>query len=209
MARPSLTAEQVNEVQQRLLLETGRLIARDGYDGFSMRRLGAAVGMTAGALYRYFPTKQHVLLAYFGTALTTLSDRLNAIAAAEPDPLRALYRLALAYADFCLEDRDRFRLLFLENDRGQFQALTSDPILLHPYRLLCERMEQAILTGVLRPLPADMATQLLWAAVHGVISLSINVTEIDFGEVRHLAEAAATMAIRGLANPSALPLLER
>ncbi|SNS51991.1 MULTISPECIES: TetR/AcrR family transcriptional regulator [unclassified Azospirillum] len=209
MARPSLTEEQVNEVRQRLLLETGRLIAREGYAGFSMRRLGAAVEMTAGALYRYFPTRQHVLLAYFAAALTSLSQRLDAIDAAEPDPLRAVHRLALAYADFCLEDRDRFRLLFLENDQGQFQELSSDPILLHPYQLLRTRVQQAIIAGLLRPLPADMATQLVWAAVHGVISLSINVPEIDFGEVRPLADAAATMAIRGLANPSALPSLER
>lgn len=200
MSRPPLTDDQVNEMRRRLLAETGRLIARDGYGGFSMRRLAAAVEMTAGALYRYFPTRQHVLLAYFGAALAALGDRLSAITEAEPDPLRGLYRLALAYADFCLEDRDRFRLLFLENDQGQMLELAQDPILLRPYQLLRGRVGQAILAGAIRPYPVDQATQLLWGAVHGVICLSITVVEIDFGAARPLAEAAATMAINGLSS---------
>lgn len=198
MARPSLTEAQITDVRQRLLTETGRLIAKEGYAGFSMRRLGAAVDLTAGALYRYFPTRQHVLLAYFAAALTTLTDRLGTIAAQEPDHLRGLQRLALAYADFCLEDRDRFRLLFLENDQGQFQELENDPVLLQPYILLRQRMQQAIDAGMIRPMSADQATQLLWAAVHGVLCLSTTVVEIDFGAVKPLAQAAVDNALRGL-----------
>lgn len=199
MSRPPLRDEQVNEMRQRLLTQTGRLIARDGYGGFSMRRLAATVEMTAGALYRYFPTRQHVLMAYFSAALEALGDRLMAIAATEPDPLRCLHQLALAYADFCLEDRDRFRLLFLENDQGQMPELAQAPILLRPYQLLRDKVEQAILGGAFHPQPVDQATQLLWGAVHGVICLSITVVEIDFGAARPLAQAAATMAINGLA----------
>ena len=39
------------------------LIARHGYEAVSMRRLAAAIGLQAAALYNYFPTKEDLLFA--------------------------------------------------------------------------------------------------------------------------------------------------
>jgi TetR/AcrR family transcriptional regulator, tetracycline repressor protein len=37
------------------------LIEQDGFEGFSMRKLAAVLDVTATALYRYVPTRQHLL----------------------------------------------------------------------------------------------------------------------------------------------------
>jgi AcrR family transcriptional regulator len=203
MPRPTLTDDQLNDMRARLMAETGRLIAREGYAAFSMRRLATMVNLTAGALYRYFPTKHHVLLAYFAEALETLTSRITAISAAEADHRVAVRRVMEDYVRFCLEDRDRFRLLFLENDQGQLPELSDDAAVAKPFLVVRERVYQAIASGDLRAVPADQATQILWGAVHGVICLSITVVEMDFGDVRTLASAALENAIRGL-TPSAL-----
>jgi AcrR family transcriptional regulator len=39
------------------------LIARYGYEAVTMRQLAAEVGVQAAALYRYFPTKEHLLVS--------------------------------------------------------------------------------------------------------------------------------------------------
>lgn len=203
MPRPTLTDDQLNDMRTRLLAETGRLIAREGYAAFSMRRLATMVNLTAGALYRYYPTKHHVLLAYFAEALETLTNRITVISAAEADHRIAVRRMMEDYLRFCLEDRDRFRLLFLENDQGQLPELSKDPVVIQSYLVLRDRVSQAIASGALRSMPADQATQILWGAVHGVICLSTTVVEMEFGDTKALASAALENAIRGL-TPSAL-----
>jgi AcrR family transcriptional regulator len=49
------------------------LIARYGFEAMSMRDLGAAVGVGAPALYRYYPTKQALLYFLLDTHLDELA----------------------------------------------------------------------------------------------------------------------------------------
>ncbi len=49
------------------------LIARHGFEAMSMRDLGAAVGVGAPALYRYYPTKQALLFSLLNTHLDELA----------------------------------------------------------------------------------------------------------------------------------------
>jgi AcrR family transcriptional regulator len=49
------------------------LIARHGFEAMSMRDLGAAVGVGAPALYRYYPTKQVLLYSLLCTHLDDLA----------------------------------------------------------------------------------------------------------------------------------------
>jgi AcrR family transcriptional regulator len=49
------------------------LIARHGFEAMSMRDLGAAVGVGAPALYRYYPTKQALLHSLLDTHLDDLA----------------------------------------------------------------------------------------------------------------------------------------
>jgi len=200
MSRPILTDEQLTATRSRILTETARIIAAGGYSAFSMRKLAEAVGLTAGALYRYFPTKQHVLMAYWSDALGELGLRLSGICQAGGDDRDILRAILLAYAEFSLEDRERFRLLFLENDQGQLSDLTQDPIFFAPYHLVCDLVGKAIEAKLFRPLPPELATKILWGAIHGVVTLSITVTELDFSDLRDLLNETAETVIRGLSR---------
>ena len=62
-----------------------RLIARQGYEALSMRRLAEEVGLGAAALYRYFPNKQAIL---FRLLESHMRELLAAWAAARPSPAR-------------------------------------------------------------------------------------------------------------------------
>ncbi|SIQ11517.1 transcriptional regulator, TetR family [Alkalispirochaeta americana] len=68
----------------RILGETVALIDREGFEGFSMRRLAAALGVQPMAIYHYFPDKQallhgaiHIVLGECETA--GVADGLKAV----------------------------------------------------------------------------------------------------------------------------------
>lgn len=73
------TAE--GEATRRKLYETAiRLIGERGYDATTLRDVAARAGVTAGLLYRYFPSKRSVVLALYDE----LSDAFAQEAAGMP-----------------------------------------------------------------------------------------------------------------------------
>jgi AcrR family transcriptional regulator len=83
-------------VPERLLAEATRLFAERGYDRTSVQEIVEAAGVTKGALYHYFGSKDDLLHEIYARVLRLQTERLNAIAAG-PGDVRA--RLAEAAAD--------------------------------------------------------------------------------------------------------------
>src|SRR5437763_6356028 len=68
------------------------LVARDGLTAFSLRRLGAALGVEAMSVYHYFPSKHHLLDALVDHAIATVE-----MPSAMLSPIERLRELGYAY----------------------------------------------------------------------------------------------------------------
>lgn len=189
-------------IRARILSEAARIIGAGGVAALSMRGLAERVGLSAGALHRLYPTKQAILVAYCLEALEVLHHQLRNACAGEVDPRLALRRMLVAYGAFALQDRDRFRVLFLEDDMGLLDDLSSHSTIFDAYHLLHEHVTMALRAGFFRPLPVDTIARALWASVHGVVTLALNVTEIDFTDAGDLVAIAADAALRGFSAGS-------
>ena len=53
--------------------------------------------------------------------------------------------------------------------------------------------------GEFRRMNPDVVAQILWAAIHGLVSLRLTLTEFPWEDVDHLAETLVDAEIRGLA----------
>lgn len=83
-------------VPERLLAEATRLFAERGYDRTSVQEIVEAAGVTKGALYHYFGSKDDLLHEVYGRVLRLQTERLDTIASRDtPVP----ERLAEAAAD--------------------------------------------------------------------------------------------------------------
>lgn len=72
--RPPGTTEQGHDARQRLYGAAIELIRKRGYEETTMRDVAKAAGVSAGLLYRYFPSKRAVVLELY----ETLSDEYAA-----------------------------------------------------------------------------------------------------------------------------------
>ncbi len=76
------------------------LFAERGYAAVTLADIAAAVGLARTSLYRYFPDKDHILLAWLRSEIDELVDRSQAIAGADlPATARLVqwFRLHLDY----------------------------------------------------------------------------------------------------------------
>ncbi|MCK5680918.1 helix-turn-helix transcriptional regulator, partial [bacterium] len=62
MPKAPRTPEEVELVRQAILDAALKIIVEDGYKGFSMRKLGRSMGMTAKTVYNYFINKDEIYL---------------------------------------------------------------------------------------------------------------------------------------------------
>jgi len=202
MPRPPLSAEDRNRTRGRILAAARDLFETGGAPAVSMRAVGARVGLTASALYAYFPAKDDLIRALWQDSLDQLEARLRALSAAEPDPVRALIALGHAYAAFGLEDPVRFRLLFFAATPPGAHDLPPDaPPSAHvAYHVLHERVAQAIALGRSRIDDVDLACQTLWASLHGVVALINGCSDFPFLAPDLLVETMIETTLRGMAR---------
>lgn len=164
-----------------------------------MRSLGDAVGLTPGALYRYFANKEEVTEAVFGGA-DGLDDRLLAAAKTRASDVAAVRGVLKAYADFAFADEVRFRTLFLKHHGPAGRAFHARGSHRPGAMAARQRIEAAIAAGVFRKMDADLAFQLLWSAVHGAVVLILTAEGFPFAGRSKVVDAAIDNALRGLAE---------
>ncbi|WP_404423284.1 TetR/AcrR family transcriptional regulator [Thalassospira australica] len=199
MPRPAQTEEQRNETRRRILSAAQELFDSSGIDAVSMRALGSRVGLTASALYAYFPAKIDLLRALWWETLDELQLRMASLSNDEPDPIVAIRKISRTYIDFGLENPSRFRVLFM-TDQGDFaEELKSAGIFHDAYRVFRDRVSEAITQGHFRDNDPDLCAQVIWAGTHGAVNLINSSASFPFVSPILLAETTINALIDGLA----------
>ena len=90
------------------------LAAERNPDGITTAAIAERLGLTQGALFRHFPTKQAIWASVMGWVADTLLARLERAAAGQGAPLDALEALFGAHVAFVVEHPGIPRMLFGE-----------------------------------------------------------------------------------------------
>jgi AcrR family transcriptional regulator len=147
-----------------------RELDSEGLNGFSLRAVGSAAGLSAMAVYRHFRNKEDLLRAVGEEAFAAFLLRVAGI----PDaPFREWMRLVgRAYAGFALDDPGRFEACFVLRTQVErifphdFRAGKSPVI-----SLMMEKIRAAQATGELEPTDPLEVALFFWAQLHGLVML--------------------------------------
>jgi AcrR family transcriptional regulator len=103
---------------RRIVAAAWALSAEHGLTGWTLRDLGAAVGMRAPSLYVYVDSKTALYDLLFADGYRALLDETADLAADAGDPRDRLRRGAHRFVAFCVADPARCQLLFLRTIPG-------------------------------------------------------------------------------------------
>jgi AcrR family transcriptional regulator len=104
---PRSNAEWTAETTARLIAAARAELAARGYAEASVERIAARVGLTKGALYYHFGSKQGLFRAAFRDVERDIVERIEARARARRDPVDALVAGCEAFLDVALDDELR------------------------------------------------------------------------------------------------------
>lgn len=88
--------------REKVLSKAAELIARQGFDGTSMRDIAAAVGMLPGSLYYHFPSKEDLLIDIHERVVVDMTDHVLAALDGVTDPWERVERAAVAHLEALL-----------------------------------------------------------------------------------------------------------
>jgi AcrR family transcriptional regulator len=181
-----------------VLIDAARgVLAQEGYDGLTIRRVAERAEYSLGTVYGYFADKDDLLYALVHEDFTRLTERLRAIRETH-EGAAAVREMLLSYAQMGLEQPESYQVMFMFRPKLA-RRNASDDSGEHAYSIFRSCVAAAMERGEFRPMNPDVVAQILWAAIHGLVSLRLTLTEFPWEDVDHLAETLVDAEIRGLA----------
>jgi len=158
------------ETRDRILDAAVRKFAMTGYEATSVDDICAEAGVSKGAFYHHFPTKQAIFLALMQGWLTMIETGMNAIQAKTvPDTLIKMTDL-LPGVFATAEDRlPMFLEFWLQASRGE----TVWKAVIAPYHHYQEHfarlIEDGIAEGSLKPTDSQVTAQIIVSLAVGLV----------------------------------------
>ena len=155
--------------RREILGAASRLFREKGLHATGMREIAAELGMTAGNLYYYFPSKQELLAWCQEETLGELGERARSIAAADEPAARRLARLVVEHVAV-LNESTPGSLAHLEIEEVPAERRPALLARRKRYERVWRRLiEDGIAAGELRPVDPALATLALLGAVNWTV----------------------------------------
>jgi AcrR family transcriptional regulator len=154
--------------RRRLIVDTARQLAEaEGWEAVTTRRLSTEIEYSQPVLYKHFSGMDQVAAAVAIDGFGELARLLRAVRADAGTPSEALTRIARGYLDFARDNPAVYDAMFTGRTTLHFAEPDTPPELVAAFT----ELRQAV-SAVANEADADTLTEVFWAALHGLTTLS-------------------------------------
>ncbi len=159
------------EIRERATTIAERIVLQEGVDALNARRLAKEIDVSVGSLYNAFGDLDAVVRAVIAKSAIVLSETLHsAVESSAPDKRSRIVALGETYFDFAIAEPQRWWLLF------EYRSNAPPDLKVQDFQT--GLLEMLIQVGEGNP-KLEAHRQfflLLWASVHGLVSLACRPT---------------------------------
>ena len=190
---------------RKRILDTSRdLLVEVGYRQISMRKIARKVGVSATSIYLHFESKDHLLHTLMEEAIEDLNSTLEQSITGSEDPIEQLRAFARAYINYAMENPRQYQIIFLVRSeemsrypKEKFRRARRG------YEMLEQTIAEGAQKGLLQEESPRTAAYVIWAELHGVMSV-VQSRRLDVRIDREqFFESAIEKIIGGLKVPTA------
>ena len=190
------------ERREEILDAALTLFSEKGVHAVSTRQIAELAGISQPALYAYFATKDDMAAELCVRAFAILIERMTAARVDHQPTPENFERTLRVYVDFGVENPNPYRVAFMieKSQHGEFLEKTAGrPLIagLEAFGLFRDMVGEYQAAGLTVLDDAQLATQTLWAGLHGLVSLLIARAEFPWVERETLIAAHIAMLRRG------------
>ncbi|MFJ5087592.1 TetR/AcrR family transcriptional regulator [Streptomyces sp. NPDC088674] len=195
----------------RLVEEAAGILAEEGPQALTTRRLAAAVGTSTTAVYTHFGSMDDLVRAIVREGFARLDQRMGEVTATG-DPVADVAALGLAYRGNALDHHYLYGVMFGGSGPGGF-SLTDEDRQHGRYTLepLVRAITAAMEAGRFRAGDARLVAHQMWIALHGLVTLELGGFLVPPYDAEHCfaAQVHGLLVGAGAAPEAARSALER
>jgi AcrR family transcriptional regulator len=160
--------ERERAARRQLIVSTARKLAEtEGWDAVTTRRLSTEIEYSQPVLYKHFAGMEHIADAVAIDGFDELADVIRTARSGAGAASDALTRTAQAYLDFARDNPAVYDAMFTRATALRFAAQDTPPQLTAAFN----ELHQAV-GLVADEQDADTLTEVVFAALHGLVTLS-------------------------------------
>ncbi len=196
MTTASTSNQKLRGTSREHIIDVSRAIIEDeGLEHLTIRRIAETINRTQPAVYQHFAGKDEILAAVVVEGFVALVESLKRAAKGEKPSLTAI---ASAYVRFGLERTRLYEVMFVAPPVIAF-AVDDTPM---PAQIAFQIFATAVAESGLEPNQVGTVTEVVWAALHGLVMLSIT-KRLRPGRALHRARLEQlTAAIVAMTEPT-------
>jgi AcrR family transcriptional regulator len=189
-----------------LIIDAAReLFVTQGVEAVTMREIAKRIGYSATSIYLHFADKDTLLRAICDTDFLALASSLKDILQIA-DPVERLNAFGMGYAKYALSHPNHYRLMFMTKRQGcspELSSLQQNNAEQDAYYQLKIVVNDVYVAGRFRPefTDSELIAQTMWAGMHGVCSLEINMAEdawVNWREISARLQLMQQVMMQGL-----------
>jgi AcrR family transcriptional regulator len=165
-------------LRRKILAAAEEVFVADGYRNVSMREIARRIEYSPTTIYRLFKNKDEIMEELIAQGYVGVYQRYQEIIAREgDDPLATLEEIIRSYIEFALANPRHYELWFATS---RIEVVDAQLHMHHGnarykvYHVWLDHIEECQRRGLLADTDTLTLFQLIWAAVHGVISLRLH-----------------------------------
>lgn len=200
--RSLFTVFTMTDQRERILACACDLYLSQGLDGFTMRKLAKAVGVTAPAIYRHFDGREAVLADVLREAHRTFSRYLYGALAA-PTPLERFMGAGEGYLNFVIEHPRWYGMMHTAPEHLGMDELPEDIEALQNaiHQFWNDRVRECMQAGILKEGDPEETSVTMWAHAHGLVQLyHQGCFSVEAEDFRALFKASGARMMAGVAT---------
>lgn len=157
------------DARRRLITATARTVAeREGWEAVTTRRLSTEIEYSQPVLYKHFASMEEIVDAVALEGFAELAESLRAARRDAPAG-SVIDRVAAAFTAFAAANPALYDAMFTRSTRLRFGTEDASA----PLTAAFGELREAVATVAAGP-DADTLTEVLWAALHGLVTLGRN-----------------------------------
>lgn len=163
------------------LIEAGiKLINREGFSSFSLRKVAAICNVSHAAPYKHFKNKDELVDAIMEYVNIRFSEALIEVIKQYNDPYQQIIKLGRAYVCFMVENPDYFEFLFLGTLKHnvQIDAYNQAGYFSQPFNIFKNSAINYLKSINVKKEDFTDNITAMWAMVHGLSVMFVNRTVV-------------------------------
>lgn len=193
---------EIEILKRKIIDAAGDILAKDGYESLSIRKIANKIEYSPGIIYHYFKDKSEIITCIVEEKYENILKILREVPIDEKNPDKSIVEGLEAYIELMLSSPEEFKVILTNDIDAVREKVNILECGISKKRQSIASLSNLIALGIkngkFREMDTELTAQILWTATHGLLSRLILEKNIEQEQKQRLIKHHFDILIKGI-----------